>query len=362
MKLTAEKQDLVALLGRVKSAVEKRNTIAALANVALTASGDTLKAKATDLDMEITSQCRATIQIEGETTVSADMLAQAIGKMPNGSLVTLAMDKGTLVVYVGRSRYKLETLPIEEFPVMADDTYDGAFTVSGPDIAKLFGLTRFAMSTEETRYYLQGVYLHPQDGLVIGAATDGHKLAKVTVKCDADFSGVIVPKKTVNAIVGIADISDISVSVSATKIRFDMGDTVIVSKVIDGTFPDYTRVIPSALPNIVEANAAKIKAATDRVSIISADARTKAVKLDIAADAITFTTNGNGQNEAVDVVEVSYDGTPMTIGFNAAYLAAIMAQCSGDDFTMYLGSPSDPVKVTPRGDDSEVYVCMPMRV
>lgn len=363
MKIEIELPALKTLVNKLIGAVERKNTIPSLANIALITDGDILTGKATDLDIEVTAQAPATITQQGSTTVSAAMLAAIVAKMPAGALVSITLDdKGELTVKAGKSRYVLQTLPIEDFPRMASSEYQHQFTMQSHDLARLFNLSKGAMSTEETRYYLQGVYLHPTpDNDLCSVSTDGHRLYKVTTPAHVDFPGVIVPRKTVAELVKTLDIGDVVVSVSDTKIKFDMGAVTIVSKVIDGTFPDYTRVIPAANNNHITANSAELKQAADRVATV-ADDRARAVKIEVADGIAKLTTRGNGANLAEDEVAVSYGGPALDWGVNSKYFAEILNQCSGQDVTLECGNTGDPILVRPCDDKNAVYVVMPMRV
>jgi len=362
MQLTIEQAALKSLLAKLIGAVQKKNTIPSLANVALIATDDTLTGKATDLDIEVTGTAQATVSKPGSTTVNAAMLSAIVAKMPSGSLVSMSEDGGILTVKAGRSKYELQTLPIDDYPQMASSEYNHSFVTQSHDLARLFNLTKGAMSTEETRYYLQGVYLHTsQDGDIIAVATDGHRLAKATMPMDVDFPGVIVPAKTVGELVKILDIGEVTVSVSDTKIMFDLGSTVIVSKVIDGAFPSYGRIIPTDNHNVITSSAGEMKAAADRVATI-ADDRSRAVKIVVDGNSAVLSVRGN-IGAAEEEVAVSYSGKPLTLGFNSRYLADVLAQCSGQDVTMECGDNIDsPVLIKPSGDDGVMFLVMGMRI
>ena len=361
MQLNIELSDLKSTLAKAIGAVQKKNTIPSLANVALIADGETLTIKATDLDIEVTATCRATVTQPGATTVKADLLSAFIAKLPAGALVSLDLVDHMLNVKAGRSKSALHTLPIEEFPQMASDTYAHQFTMQATELGRLFHLSKGGASTDETRYYLNGVYFHPtQDNDLCAVSTDGHRLYKITSPAHVDFPGVIVPSKTVNELVKILDIGDVVTSISETKIRFDLGAVVIVSKVIDGTYPDYTRVIPTANNKIVSAKSSDMKAASDRVSTVS-DMRGSAVKIELTQGSAVFSVQ-SASGTAEDEVTVSYDGEHITMGVNAKYFADIMSQCSGQEVVMAINGPGDPIVVRPSDDDRALYVVMPMRV
>jgi len=363
MKIEIELPALKTLVNKLIGAVEKRNTIPSLANIALIADGDSLTGKATDLDIEVTATAPSSVSDPGSTTVSASMLSAIVSKMPSGALVSLTLDDQILTVKAGRVRYELQTLPIDDFPRMASAEYDTQFTMQSHELARIFNLSKGAMSTEETRYYLQGVYLHNDaNGSICGTATDGHRLYKVTMPHDAVFPGVIVPRKTVTELVKMLDIGDVQVSVSDTKIKFDLGATVLVSKVIDGTFPDYTRIIPQSNNNHITGSSAEMKQAADRVATV-ADDKARAVKIDVKDGVAHFTTRGTGANLAEDEVQVTYSGPALSLGFNSRYLAEVLAQCSGNDVTLECGNGNEsPVVIRPSDDPNAMYIVMGMRV
>lgn len=361
MHLTIEKQDLSKLLAKVTAVVNKRNTIPILANVVLIA-GDGLSARATDLDIEVTASAPAQVTTPGETTVSAAMLADLIKSLANGALVTMEYADNWLHISAGRFKSKLATLAVRDYPMIATSKYDTEFDIPSHELRRLFDKTKFAMSTEETRYYLQGVYLHYADGIMKAVTTDGHRMALAEYKSHTtDFPGVIVPSKAVGLIIAACELGDVSVGISATKIKVQAGNTVIVSKVIDGTFPDYTRVIPKGNNNKSTVNAAELKSAASRVAIVSSD-RARSVKFDISAGGLSLSVKGSNGDEANDEVAADYTGEPLSIGFNVAYLAEAMAQCNGDEVLIELNGAGDPGVFKPSDDDGVLFVLMPVRI
>ena len=268
MKISVERAVLLKAVGQAQSVVERRNTIPILANVLIEAEGSTVSFRATDLDIEVVDKAPAMVERAGATTVSAVTLHEIVRKLPDGAMVQLTDDgaAGRLTVEAGRSNFSLATLPKEDFPVMASSEYSANFSASAPVLRRLFDKSKFAISTEETRYYLNGVYMHVSDaegGKVLRCvATDGHRLARIDAdlpKGAEDMPGVIVPRKTVGELRKLLDDDDmqIAVSVSETKVRFATPDITLTSKVIDGTFPDYTRVIPMGNTKKMEVDAAE---------------------------------------------------------------------------------------------------------
>ncbi|MEL6266461.1 MAG: DNA polymerase III subunit beta, partial [Pseudomonadota bacterium] len=275
MRVSIERAALLKAMSRAQGVVERKNTIPILANVLIEAEAGRISLRATDLDIEVIEHLSAQVETAGATTVSAQLLHDIVRKMPDGSEVTLALDPGSgqLQVSAGRSRFKLATLPREDFPIMASSEYQVSYRAPAPMLRRLFDKSKFAVSTEETRYYLNGVYLHVADtgeGKKLRAvATDGHRLARIDAELPEEAEaapGVIVPRKTVGELRKLLDDDEsvVEVSVSETKIRFAVDQLTLTSKVIDGSFPDYTRVIPTGNTRRLEVDADEFAHAVDR--------------------------------------------------------------------------------------------------
>ena len=330
MKFSIERAALLKAVSQAQSVVERRNTIPILANVFMEAADAEVSFRATDLDIEVVDKTPAQVERAGATTVSAVILNEIVRKLPDGSLVQLSEEPATgrLTVSAGRSHFSLATLPKEDFPVMASSEYASNFSCKAPVLRRLFDKSKFAISTEETRYYLNGVYMHVADaegGKVLRCvATDGHRLARV----DADLPegaetmpGVIVPRKTVGEMRKLLDDDEatIAVSVSETKVRFATPGITLTSKVIDGTFPDYTRVIPTGNTRKLEVDAAEFASAVDRVATVSSE-RSRAVKLQLDEDRLVLSVNAPDSGAAEEELAVAYGDERLEIGFNAKYL------------------------------------------
>lgn len=337
------KNDLARLLGSVIKAVETRNTIPILGTVRLIADGTTLTVTGTNLDVEIAGSVPATGTLSA--CVDAKLLSGIVSKA--GSEISMETDTGQLVVKSGRSRFKLPTLPVEDFPSFNHGDFPVTFEA---DLAALFAPVAFAMSAEETRYYLNGIYLEP----TAATATDGHRLAHAKADLPA-FQPIIVPRKTV----GILPKGSATVSVSTTKIRVSSGDTTLTSKLIDGNFPDYQRVIPTQNDKIVLVDRAALASAVARVATVSGE-RGRAVKLEVVPGAINLSVRGDA--EATDSVEADYSGEPIEIGFNAAYLSELLANLTGETVRIALNDAGSPTLFTSADDDRVRAVLMPMRV
>jgi DNA polymerase-3 subunit beta len=372
MKFSIERAVLLKAVSQAQSVVERRNTIPILANVLIEAEGDAVQFRATDLDIEVVDKAAAMVEKAGATTVSAVTLHEIVRKLPDGALVTLSDDgvAGRLNVEAGRSHFNLATLPKEDFPVMATSEYASNFSAPAPVLRRLFDKSKFAISTEETRYYLNGVYLHVADsegGKVLRAvATDGHRLARIDADLPAGadgMPGVIVPRKTVGELRKLLDDDDmeIAVSVSETKIRFATPDITLTSKVIDGTFPDYTRVIPVGNTRKMEVEAGEFAAAVDRVATVSSE-RSRAVKMSLQEDKLILSVNAPDSGAAEEELAVAYGDERLEIGFNAKYLLEIASQVDRENAVFMFNSSGDPTLMREGNDTSAVYVVMPMRV
>ena len=372
MKVTVERSELLRSLGHVHRVVERRNTIPILANVLVRADRAKLALKATDLDLEVTDAIAAEVGPGGATTVPAHMLYDIVRKLPEGAQIVLESsgDRAALSIRAGRSRFSLQTLPESDFPDLAPGEMTHRFTVAAKDLKRLIDKTQFAISTEETRYYLNGIYLHGLNGgnaaTLRAVATDGHRLAQVDLPAPsgtAGMPGVIVPRKTVGEVQRLIEDAEaeIAVELSQTKIRFTLGDVVLTSKLIDGTFPDYARVIPLGNDKELTVDKPDFEAAVDRVSTVSSE-RGRAVKLSLSAGKLVLSVTNPDSGSASEEIEVEYDGERLDIGFNSRYLLDIAAQIEGEVAVLKLADPGSPTLIQDRDAKDALYVLMPMRV
>ncbi|MFO1113988.1 MAG: DNA polymerase III subunit beta [Rhodospirillales bacterium] len=372
MKVTIERAHLLKSLGHAQSVVERRNTIPILSNVKLQAEDRELRLTATDMDLEIVESVAAEVRSAGATTVPAHTLYDIVRKLPDGSQIELQFDAegGRLTLRCGRSRFTLACLPIEDFPALTSSELPFCFRLPVGELQQLIDRTRFAISTEETRYYLNGIYLHTaqQDGVEVlrAVATDGHRLARVEMPVPAGAAGmpgVIIPRKTVAEVRKVIDeaADDLELAVSETQIRFSVGPALITSKLIDGTFPDYERVIPEHNDKQLDVICRDFKDAVDRVSAISND-RSRAVKLKVANGTLELSAHSPEHGSASEELEVRYAGDAMEIGFNSRYLLDIAEQIGGDNARLSMADAASPTILHELGDRSAIYVLMPMRV
>jgi DNA polymerase-3 subunit beta len=370
MRVTIERSAFLKALNHVQSVVERRNTIPILSNVLVQVVGSQLKLTATDLDIEIVESVEAEVTRAGATTVPAHMLYDIVRKLPDGAQLELeqSSDQGRISIFAGKSRFALQALPPEDFPDLAAGDQGHKFSLSATELRGIIEKTRFAISTEETRYYLNGIYLHEvaAGSLLRAVATDGHRLAQAQVPLPPGakgMPGVIVPRKTVLEVVklieGVED--EVEVSLSATKIRFATGPLVLTSKLIDGTFPDYERVIPRHNDKVLDVDTKVFADAVDRVSTISME-KGRAVKLNIGGGRVVLTVNNPDSGSAEEEVVCGYEAEPIDIGFNSRYLLDVAAQMKSASMIFNLADAGSPTIIRDPGDSEALYVLMPMRV
>jgi DNA polymerase-3 subunit beta len=372
MKLTIERAALLKALGHVQSAVERRNTIPILSNVLISAERGRLSFSATDLDMEIIDEAVAQVDQPGQITAPAHTLYEIVRKLPEGADVALNFsgEDPRLIIQAGRSRFSLPVLPAGDFPVMSSDGLTGRMSVDVNDLIRLIDKTRFAISAEETRYYLNGMYLHTvNDGGVNklrAVATDGSRLALAEMPAPegaVGTPGVIVPRKTVSEARRLLEDAGetVELALSPQKVRFELNGAALTSKVIDGNFPDYSRVIPKDNNRIVRVDAKLFAQAVDRVATISAE-KSRSVRMAIESGRVVLTVRNMEAGQAVEEIEVDYDGDPFELSFNARFLLDITDQISGELAELRFGGPNDPALVLDPGDADVQYILMPLRV
>ncbi len=367
MKATIERATLLKSLGHVQSVVERRNTIPILSNVLIEARDDgSIRLMATDLDLQVDESVPAQVAQAGATTVSAHTFFDIVRKLPEGSQVELSASEGKMQVVAGRARFNLSTLPRDDFPVIAEGELPTRFELPSATLRQIIDKTRFAISSEETRYYLMGIFLHVADDKLKAAATDGHRLARVTVDKPEGADGmpdVIIPKKCVVELRKLLDEVEgtAEVSLSPTKVRFGLGSAVLTSKLIDGTFPDYNRVIPTGNDKLLKLDPKSFMAGVDRVATIASE-KTRAVKMAVDRDKITLSVTSPENGLAVEEIAADYGSDNIEIGFNARYLMDILAQIEGDTVEVHLADAAAPTLLRENDKSNALYVLMPMRV
>ncbi|MFM7403687.1 MAG: DNA polymerase III subunit beta [Erythrobacter sp.] len=375
MKATIERATLLRCLSHVQSVVERRNTIPILSNVLIDAdAGGSVRVMATDLDLQVVETMSASsVDQAGAITVSAHLLFDIARKLPEGSQVSLTTNDNRLEVKAGRSNFRLPTLPRDDFPIIVEGDLPTSFELPARLLAELIDRTRFAISTEETRYYLNGIFLHVTDEdepLLKAAATDGHRLARFTLPRPEGAAGmpdVIVPRKAVGELRKLLEEAldgNVLVDLSASKVRFTLGGeggVVLTSKLIDGTFPDYSRVIPTANDKLLKVDPKLFFTGVDRVATIATE-KTRAVKIGLDQDRVTLSVTSPDNGTAAEELAAEYRAEGLEIGFNANYLKDILGQIDSDMVELHLADAGAPTLIRESDRARALYVLMPMRV
>lgn len=370
MKATIERATLLKGLSHVQSVVERRNTIPILSNVLIEAQASgALRLMATDLDLQIDETIPALVDTPGAITVSAHTLFDIVRKLPEGAQVELTAADGRITINAGRAKFTLSTLPRDDFPMIAEGELPTTFELPAETLKQIIDKTRFAISTEETRYYLNGIFLHVADEdtpMLRAAATDGHRLARVTVARPDGAEAmpdVIIPRKCIAELRKLLDEVDgsVGVSLSGSKIRFDMGQAILTSKLIDGTFPDYSRVIPTGNDKILKIDPKSLMEGVDRVSTIATE-KTRAVKMALDRDKVSLSVTSPENGAAAEEVPGEYSAAGFEIGFNSRYLMDILNQVESDMVEVHLADASAPTLIRENDRSPALYVLMPMRV
>ena len=374
MKFKADRATLIKALAHIQSVAEKRNTIPILANTRLEVSHGKLTLTATDMEIAVVEEIEASASRDGATTAPAATLYDIVRKLPDGAEVELDLNPETqkLRLRAGKFETTLVTLPVEDFPSMTAGQLPHRFILAALTLRALIDRTRFAISTEETRYYLNGIYVHATQGaegpVLRAVATDGHRLARVEEPVPdgaAGMPGVIIPRKTVAELRKLIDEQDgeIEIGLSDTRIQFRAGAVMLTSKLIDGTFPEYERVIPQGNDKVLRVGKKDFSDAVARVAAISSE-RSRPIKMSLAADLLTLSAASPEQgfaSEELDSDYVTYAATPLEIGFQARYLNDITDQIAGE-VEFFFSDGSAPTLVRDAADPSALYVLMPMRV
>lgn len=370
LALTVERAVLLKSLSHVQSVVEKRNTIAVLSNILLEAEGGNIKLTATDMDISITDNLPADISQEGAITVSAHLLYDIVRKLPDGAQVELRAEGSKIQINAGKSKFSLPTLAASEFPKIDSGELSHHFTLVPEELVALIEKTRFAISQEETRYYLNGIYFHISDDgnepVISAVATDGHKLAKIDVTAPAEaktMPGVIIPRKTVQELKKLLENAEeeVQISLSDKKIKFSCGPTTLISKLIDGTYPDYQKVIPANNQQVLKVNTSELTRTIDRVAVVSSE-KTHAIRFALSDNKITVSATNEESSEAIEELACEYQGQAISAGYNARYMLDMLGSIEGKELTFSYASGDDPIIIRDSEGPSAVYVIMPLHL
>ena len=375
MEFKINSTDLLKALSHIHGIVEVRHTLPILSNIILEAKDDKLILSSTNLDIYCSDKIKAEVLQSGEVSVSAVTFFEIIKRLPSGSEVLMIMEEGENEIRLtcGRSKFNLSTLKTDDFPIISDSDLSTNFVLSADELIRIIDKTKFAVSNEETRYYLNGIFLHKAERNSIqflrAVATDGHRLAQYDIPLPQgaeDITGIIIPKKTIYELRKVLDDAngDVSVSLNENKIKFSFNDLKVVSKVIDGTFPDYTKVIPQKNDKNFKTNNSDLKNAIDRVSAVAAneESKSKAIKFCIENNSLSLSVESQSKGSANEMIDVNYSGDKVDIGFNSKYIIDICNEVDGDEISISLSDSISPAIILDKTDENLFFVLKPMRI
>lgn len=374
MQFKIDQNILIKSLSHIQGVVERRNTIPILSNVKIVAKDNIVELTATDMDLALTENLPATVSVPGSITVPAHTFHDIIKKLPDSSEISITYDENKdkkLQILANKCDFSLPIIPANDFPVIESGNITHSFTINKKDLLKLFDKSKFAISTEETRYYLNGIYLHDiadENNKVLRAvATDGHRLARIDVPLPEGAQGmpaIIIPRKTileVKKVLDESDDNDTTISISKTKIKIECNNSILLSKLIDGNFPDYERVIPIKNNLVLKTNVKPFTDAIDRVSTISID-KGRAVKLTLAENKLLLSANSNESGYAQEEIPVNYNNNKIETGFNSRYIMELTSVLEGDTMELFFSDSSSPTLVQDSNDNASLFVIMPIRM
>lgn len=367
MKFEIKREQLLKPLQHVIGVVERRQTLPILSNVLLAAGPQELRFTATDMEVELSSRIEATVDTPGQATLPARKLFEILRALPEDAAVTLAVDDDKAMLRCGRSRFTLLTLPAADFPTLGDLPFEGQLRLSRRDLKNLLDRTQFAMANQDVRYYLNGLLLEADGGRLRAVATDGHRLALCEVAAATEPAGfqqqVIAPRKGVQELARLLDEAEAVavLKIGANHLQAEVDGIRLTSKLIDGKFPDYQRVIPRAGDRIVLADRARLRDALSRAAILSNE-KYRGVRLQAGHWLLRVQAHNPEQEEAEEELEVNYDGEPLEIGFNVTYLLDALTALPGELARLSFTDASSSCLVQEAEGEACKYVVMPMRL
>jgi DNA polymerase-3 subunit beta len=367
MKFTISRENFLQPLQLVSGAVERRHTLPILSNVLIKVSENSLWLTGTDLEVELISNVTLTGEFEeGEITVPAKKLFDIIRGLSEGSEVKFHLDSNKAIVRSGRSKYTLSTLSAGDYPNLEDWEGEVEFELSRADLKHLIDSTHFSMAQQDVRYYLNGMSLETEEHFIRTVATDGHRLALCRMEYTAaalPSRQVIIPRKGVMEITRLIEADDklLKVQIGSNHIRIFSNDFIFTSKLVDGRFPDYRRVLPKDGDKVIEASKDLLKNAFSRASILSNE-KFRGVRINLSTGELKITANNPEQEEAEEIVDIDYQGEDLEIGFNVAYLIDVFNSLGSEQVKLSLSDSNSSALIQDAADDSALYVIMPMRL
>ncbi len=375
MELKLNSSDLLKCLNHIYGIIEVRHTLPILSNIILKTSENSLNLSSTNLDIYCTEKIKAEVTVNGETSVPAVTLFEIVKRLPSGSEVHFLYDdeKSLLFLNCGRSKFKLSTMKTDDFPTINDNDLNIDFVLTAQELCRMIDKTKFAISNEDARYYLNGIFIHKAEkdniSLLRAVATDGHRLAQYDIPLPQgaeNIKGLIVPKKTIFELRKSLDDAknDINISINENKIKVSYDNFKIISKVIDGTFPDYTKVVPKNNDKHFSTKNSELKNAIDRVSAvaINEEAKSKAIKLILRQNKLKLSVESQTKGFADEEIDVSYNHEDVEIGFNSRYLIDICNEIDGEEINLSILDSVSPAIIVDKSDENSFFVLMPMRI
>ena len=371
MKFKISRSNFFKTLSHLQGVVDKKNSLPILANILIEAKDNQLQLSSTDMDISIIEKIDCNVVEDGSITINSQILYDVVRKIDDNGEIEIISNNGKLLsLRANGSRFSLACLPKEDYPIIEKDNSGININLNSKILFKLIDKTKFAISNEETRYFLNGLYFNVTNennkNIVTLVGTDGHRLAKFSHEIDGKIdiiSGVIIPKKTIyelSKLLSEIDI-DINISISATKIVFIINNIIFISKLIDGSFPDYNRVIPKDNNNILKINRDKLLSAIDRVSTI-ANEKSPVIKFKLLENVLNLNTVNSESSTASEDMSVNYDGDEIEIGFNSKYIMDIVNNLEDNEISINLKDNTAPIVAQENSNTNLVYVLMPMRV
>ncbi|NSM56966.1 DNA polymerase III subunit beta [Wolbachia endosymbiont of Atemnus politus] len=364
IRFSVSRASLLSTLSRVSGVVERRNAIDVLACINIKAQHGSIKLKATDLDISIFASLAANVSTEGEVKISAHTLHDIVKKLPTDLDVNFEMnDQGKLLISCGNANFSLPNVVSSNFPVLEEGDHQYDFTLLSADLADLLTKTKFAVSLDDTRYNLNGIHLHTDEQFLYCVATDGHRLSCIKRPKPENINGefgVIIPRKTVMELLKVLDdCNEVNIKLSDRKIKFTCGEYILISKLIDGTFPDYKTVIPASQDKQMIIESGKLASVIDRVSVVVSD-KIKSIRFSLQEKLLTLHSNSQECSDATESIEVDYDEAPVEIGFNSRYLLDALS-CIKNKCKFSLSDGNSATIIIDEDDPNALYIVMPMR-
>ena len=367
MNININRETLLKPLSSVSSIVERRHTLPILSNLLLEAKQDKITLTATDLEMQISLSVQTAIGGELSTTISAKKLLDICRSLPENADITMATQESRIQVKAGKSRFNLQTLPATDYPLMSKAAGSAAalIKISQRELKRLFKQVEFAMAQQDIRYYLNGLLFEVTANRLNVVGTDGHRLSFTSTELSQNYEKqeLILPRKTVIELIKLLDDSEeeVAIEIATGQVNFSFGNIRLISKVIDGKFPDYTRVIPTGHQNNITLDRMTILLSMQRASILSNE-KYRGIRMVLGKDSLRLISTNSEQEEAEEELEISYPGDSLDIGFNVTYMIDVLNNVASENIVFSFADANSSCLVTVPNDDNYKYVVMPMRI